>query len=506
MWRQQSDVKYVSVQLSSEGGAPTVTGRYVHTDRGRVAAFTGIPYAEPPINERRFSLPVRKTFRIGDKISATSPPNSCLQILYPPFPFFVMKQTNIHEDCLYLNVFTKKPWLSSPSLHPVIVYIHGGSFSNGDGISRDGSALTDHGEVVLVTINYRLGLLGFPDLPGVTPNLGLWDVVMALQWVQDNIGVFGGDKDNVTLLGESAGGALVTYLHTSPLTGALFARSIALSGTQIAPWAHNKRRSKEEVEKWPKILEMTKCEQNSVCCLRNLTGYDIYITLYKLLEFFPVDTWPPMVDGILVTSDPVDALNEGLFIDLKVTISILTLLSLLVKDTLTRKQFRDLSVDNPFNQNGTFPCMSDNGDALVELYPAKGGKKMKEQYARFMGDWLLTCPQFSTAEIMSEVGYSVYQYTFNYHWDSALPDTESWMGTLHGFDLAFIFGLPFSTHSPYTIVSNSQFNKRDRAMSRSMMGIISSFAHTGVPSAQIDISSGKCRSFVNCGKFWVVSL
>ena len=85
-------------------------------------------------------------------------------------------------------------------------------------------------------------MLGFPDLPGIPPNLGLWDVLMALQWIQDHIGVFGGDPDNVTLMGESAGGAIVTYLHTSPLTGTLFARSITLSGTQIAPWAFNSRR------------------------------------------------------------------------------------------------------------------------------------------------------------------------------------------------------------------------------------------------------------------------
>ncbi|GLG92615.1 Acetylcholinesterase, partial [Gryllus bimaculatus] len=165
---------------------------------------------------------------------ATKPGNKCLQ-----FDMF-SKQLVGDEDCLVLNVFS--PCLpkggKSDKLHPVLVWIHGGGFVGGYSDLYDPEPFMDYG-VVVVTINYRVGPLGFLGLntTGAPGNAGLKDQVQALRWVKDNISTFGGDPENVTVFGESAGGASVHYLVLSPLAKGLFRRAIAQSGSALCPWA-----------------------------------------------------------------------------------------------------------------------------------------------------------------------------------------------------------------------------------------------------------------------------
>ena len=136
----------------------------------------------------------------GQQIDATNLPPACLQNNYDPSPDFLAPQQSFSEDCLYLNIITKPHWIEKGLKKPVLFYIHGGSYSNGDGISRDGTGLVEYADVVLVSVNYRLQLLGFLNsYDGVPANLGLWDVKMALEWVQDHVGNFGGDKDRVSV-------------------------------------------------------------------------------------------------------------------------------------------------------------------------------------------------------------------------------------------------------------------------------------------------------------------
>lgn len=145
------------------------------------------------------------------------------------------------EDCLYLNVYTPKlPSAGSKPL-PVMFYIHGGGFIYGNGIIKEelSPELLVENEVVVVTINYRLGVLGFLslDIPEASGNMGLKDQVKALKWVQKNIGKFGGDKDNVTIFGVSAGSASVEYQILSPLSKGLFHKAILQSGSALNDWA-----------------------------------------------------------------------------------------------------------------------------------------------------------------------------------------------------------------------------------------------------------------------------
>nr|AQY62713.1 carboxylesterase [Cnaphalocrocis medinalis] len=209
-------------------------------DNVEFLTFKGIPYAKPPVGELRFSIPVPPEPWDGIR-DATKDCNICAQ-------FDSTSQSVVgDEDCLYLNVYTPK-LLTDGTLMPVMVFIHGGGFIHGHGTNYSAHSpdYLIEKDVVIVSFNYRLGILGFlsldcKDAPG---NMGLRDQVQALKWVQKNIKQFGGDPDNVTIFGFSAGGASVEYLLLSPLARGLFHKAIAQSGSTLLPWAQNHKLKK----------------------------------------------------------------------------------------------------------------------------------------------------------------------------------------------------------------------------------------------------------------------
>lgn len=198
--------------------------------------FKGVPYAKPPVGELRFSItqPPESWEGVRD---ATKNCNICAQL-------DTATRTVVgDEDCLYLNVYTPKLPSVGLELLPVIVFLHGGGFVFGHGTDdlAHGPDYLIEKNVVVVSINYRLGILGFlsldrRDAPG---NMGLMDQVQALKWVQDNIADFGGNPNNVTLFGVSAGAASAEYLVLSPMAKGLFHKVIAASGSSLLQWAHN---------------------------------------------------------------------------------------------------------------------------------------------------------------------------------------------------------------------------------------------------------------------------
>nr|XP_034829481.1 esterase FE4-like [Maniola hyperantus] len=203
-------------------------------------SFKGIPYAEPPVGDLRFKAPQPKTPWEGVR-SAKEHASKCYQ--YELFNNESAPSVG-SEDCLYLNVYT--PNLVPINPLPVMVWIHGGGFISGAGDDNGPQFLLRKG-VILVTLNYRLEILGFlsldtEDIPG---NAGMKDQVAALRWVKENIRKFGGDPDNITIFGESAGGASVSFHLVSPMTKGLFKRAIMQSGT-ITGWLPHTFRAKDK--------------------------------------------------------------------------------------------------------------------------------------------------------------------------------------------------------------------------------------------------------------------
>ena len=217
-----------------------VRGAYTDEDE-TVLAFKGIPYAAPPVGDLRWRPPAPPASWQGE-LDATAMSPACPQPPQEEGSFYEFDTGPEDEDCLYLNVWTGAK--DSGEKRPVMVWIHGGGFVAGTAATSvyDGEQLARDG-IVLVSINYRLGLMGFFAHPALTAesaqgasgNQGLHDQIAALGWVRDNIATFGGDPGNVTIFGESAGAISVCYLTATPLAQGLFQKAIAQSGGCFAP-------------------------------------------------------------------------------------------------------------------------------------------------------------------------------------------------------------------------------------------------------------------------------
>lgn len=218
-------VCFLLVTLSGIAQGPVVKTRqgYIKgVGENRIAVFKGIPYAQPPVGNLRYQPPAPHQ-PWSDTLSTVQFPAAALQ----PSGTGVTGS----EDCLYLNLYT--PGLDDHK-RAVVIWVHGGSMTGGTGKSMDGHAFADRDDIVTITINYRLGALGFLYLGGPenkqSGNLGLLDVIAALQWVHDNITVFGGDPSRVTVMGESAGAKLLSAVMVTPASQGLYQQAILESG------------------------------------------------------------------------------------------------------------------------------------------------------------------------------------------------------------------------------------------------------------------------------------
>ena len=274
---------------------------YVEND---IEIFKGIPYAEAPIGELRFREPQPKTPWEGVKdateFGTIAPQNQ------QDLPEINLPES---EDCLYLNIWT--PGTDNKE-RPVMVWIHGGGYLIGAG-SRprsDGARLAAYGDVVVVSFNYRIGAFGFLNLPGIPPNLGMQDQVAALKWVRDNIREFGGNPNNVTIFGESAGGMSVAILLAIPSARGLFHRAIIQSG------ASNSRdfepeRSKKGGQEFVSKLNLDK---QNVDDLRRVPLEKIMKVQKKIVGgLFNVKASPfwPWVDGEVIPEQPLEIIRKG---------------------------------------------------------------------------------------------------------------------------------------------------------------------------------------------------
>ncbi|MDE0975637.1 MAG: carboxylesterase family protein [Arenicellales bacterium] len=212
----------VTTQLGSITGKP----------ENDIQMFLGVPYAKPPVGERRFQAPELHGPWSGT-LDATRLGNRAMQ---PENPTAPPSPEPFSEDCLTVDIYTPA---ADDRARPVLFWIHGGAYYIGSGNDHDGSILAAQGDVVVVAVNYRLGVFGFLDLSKYDDDLagsasnGFRDQIMALTWVRDNINDYGGDPNNVTIFGESAGGGSVNAILAAPSADGLYHRAIAHSGTAI---------------------------------------------------------------------------------------------------------------------------------------------------------------------------------------------------------------------------------------------------------------------------------
>ncbi|CAG5025186.1 unnamed protein product [Parnassius apollo] len=286
--------------------------------------FLGIPYAKPPVGDLRFKSPQSPEAWEGERdVTVANKENTAMQI------DMIGGKVIGSEDCLYLNVYTPTLPHENAKLLPVMVFIHGGGFIHGNGIlkSENGPNFLIEHNTVIVTINYRLSIFGFLslDIPEAAGNMGLKDQVKALQWVQNNICHFGGDKDNVTIFGVSAGAASVEYLIVSPMAKGLFHKAILQSGSCLNHWAVNYE-IKKLAYKVAEKLGYKESEEDNVAIykfLLNTSGNNLAATAFQISEEYTEKRiffgFVPTIEKdfnngeAFLTEQPYRLLKQGLF-------------------------------------------------------------------------------------------------------------------------------------------------------------------------------------------------
>ena len=271
-----------------------------------VFTFKGIPYAAPPVGTRRFRAPEPVAPWTGER-DAVAYGATC------PQPRNNDGQPE-SEDCLFLNVWT--PSTTDGARRPVMVWFHGGGYAFGSGSSPlfDGTALASQGDVVVITVNHRLGPLGYLHLGDVSDdptlaasgNAGVLDLVAALEWVQREVAAFGGDPGNVTIFGESGGGAKVCALLTMPAAAGLFHRGIVQSGALL------RVRSTDGGTRTSKVvLDELGIDRTCLDRLWDVTAEELVTASLKLGRHVDGRALVPVLDGTVIPRHPEDALADG---------------------------------------------------------------------------------------------------------------------------------------------------------------------------------------------------
>lgn len=463
-------------------------------EKGNIAVFKGVPYAKPPVGPLRWRPPQPLEPWQGIKQATDYGPTAMqrsgeiatlidtiidgqgMGILKRGFLKAVMRVVKLppqSEDCLTLNVRT-------PSVNgrlPVMVWIHGGAHQNGSNREPfyEGNDLPKQ-DVVTVTINYRVGLMGYfahPKLSeeseqGVSGNYGTLDQIAALQWVQDNITAFGGDPTNVTIFGQSAGGESVLHMMTSPLARGLFHKAIAQSpatvGQLVYLQASNHVYEAAETS-GEKFAQLTGA--NSLDELRTMSAEDLQAIVNA--NTGALGNFSPVIDGYVLPVGPYQAFRDGSQAKVPLIIGSnadeCTVFSRMFAGPLMEYAETPITSELPAYMQDEF---GDDLAALLQLYP--GLDRMEQQaILAHQGDALFGSAVRHYAGELANDGSTVYVYLFK----RVPPSLMQTSGAFHAAELPFVHG----TSTPLI-----PMNHQDKVLSRTMIGYWTRFAKTGDPN------------------------
>uniref|UniRef100_A0A673V477 Carboxylic ester hydrolase n=1 Tax=Suricata suricatta TaxID=37032 RepID=A0A673V477_SURSU len=443
-----------------------VLGKYISVEGSAqpLAVFLGVPFAKPPLGSLRFAPPepaepwnfVKNTTSYPPMCSQDPVGGQVLSEL------FTNRKENIplkfSEDCLYLNIYTPAD-LRKKSRLPVMVWIHGGGLILGGASTYSGQVLSAHENVVVVTIQYRLGIWGFfstGDEHG-RGNWGLLDQVAALRWVQENIANFGGDPGSVTIFGESAGGVSVSVLVVSPLAKNLFHRAISESGVALLSILV-KKDMKDAAQKFFTI--------------------DLYGDPRESHPFLPI-----MVDGVVLPKTPEEILAEKKFSSVPFIIGINKqefgwILPMFMGYPLSEGKLDQKTAMSLLWKS--YPVVGIPEDLIplaIEKY--LGGTddpvKKKDLFLNMMGDLLFGVPAVTVARYHRDGGAPTYMYEFQYHPSFSLDSKPKTVAGDHGDELFSVFGMPFLKEGA---------SEEEIGLSKMVMKFWANFARTGNPNGE----------------------
>ena len=449
----------------------TTHGKIRGYSRRGVIKFKGIPYAAPPVGELRFKPPAPfepwSGVRDATKYSPVSiqPPSNLENMFAEPMP-------QSESDCLTLNIWTQN---YKDDKRPVMFWIHGGGFITGNGASLDGARLVLRGDVVVVSINYRLGYFGFlymPDMPDTTANAGLLDMVAALEWVRDNISKFGGDPNNVTIFGESAGGMAVSSLLAFPSAKGLFHRAIPQSGA-ANKFGYNPDAA---IKVYEELIQKFGVEKGDIEALRKVPAEKFIVPQMDMTEFRAGGLRVgPVVDKKTLPDHPLEAISKGFAKDIDVFIgSNLDENKLFLMWTPKAFELTEEGLNRTVNAFMRFTKQKESkAKEIIDTY--RELRKTPRNIAdAILSDFTFRIPSIRLAEEQSKYQKNIYMYLFT--WQSPLDGGK--YGAMHALELSFVFGL-LGNRDIGIVPGRTEETQR---LSEQMMDAWIAFARSGNPN------------------------
>ncbi|WP_432769843.1 MAG: carboxylesterase family protein [Sphingopyxis sp.] len=448
-----------------EAPAGSLRGR----EEGGVQVFKGIPYAAPPVGERRWRPPAGARSWNGVR-DATKFGAACTQPKPRAASIYAGEMPTMSEDCLSLNIWAPKDARGAP----VFLWIHGGSLTAGSGAEPlyDGSALAKRG-LVVVSINYRLGVLGYlahPELSAESPdrvsgNYGLLDQVAALEWVKRNIGAFGGDDGNVTIAGESAGALSVMYLMAAPKARGLFHKAIAQSAYMVsASGLRATINGMVPAEELGRGLA-AKLGATDLAALRAMPAEEI-ASKAPATGFFPF----PTIDGKVVPRQLVETFDKGEQAPVPILAGF---------NSGEIRSLRFLLPKAPADAAAYEAAIRAGYGELADLFLARyPAQTIDESMLAATRDAMYGWTSERLVSNQSALGQRSYYYLF----DHGYPATQEWnLHAFHAAELPYVFGTATRTPPLWPKIPDTLAEKK---LSVAMTNYWASFAATGTPSAK----------------------